>query len=180
MNTTVHFSSASEVVVSERCPRCDWRFIAREGDTHCPDCTNNPLWDRDEDRRITTKHPGSTFEFMGWRFSNVHIYNSGPDVVGTNLFCWKRLFNPERPNAVYSQANFRYSNYDSTLYRCMPDRLKFHRTKECAAWLIAHWWEHYLEICPCLHGERDDKEDSNFRRAVIQALLWYSENLEAQ
>jgi hypothetical protein len=176
--TTGNDIRITHVVDSERCPRCEWRFIAREGDTHCLDCTNNPLWDREEDEMLAPRK--DIFEFMGWRFTikEAHSYNESLPL--TYVMCWKRLFNPENKGEVYSQANFSHGSYDTVLYRDMPDRLKLHRTKEACAWLIAHWWEHYLEICHCLHGERDDQEDSNFRRAVIQSLLWYSENLPGE
>lgn len=163
--------------VLARCPRCDWRFIACEGDTHCPDCTQNPLWDRDEEMMLARKHRSAVFEFMGWKFGVTNIASANEPCYKTFLMCWKRLFNPEHLGEVYSQSSFLHTQYEMSLYRGMPDRLILHHTRKCAAWLIAHWWEHYLEICPCLNGERDDREDSNFRRAVIESLLWYDEHV---
>jgi len=37
-----------------------------------------------------------------------------------------------------------------------------------AAWLIAHWWEHYMHTCQC---QVDDNRPSRFRWAFIDTLL---------
>jgi len=155
-----------------RCPRCDWNFIG-EGKV-CPDCENNPLFDRNEEQMLKGKQ---LFEFMGWKFAVRHQHLAHESDPATYLYCYKRLFNPEKPGEVYSQCNFSWSNAEIALYRGTPDRKKRDLTKRCAAWLIAHWWEHYLEICPCLKGERNDDEDSNFRKTVIESLLWYDSKL---
>ena len=52
----------TNVTVLDQCPRCNWRFVAKEGDTHCPDCTNNPLWDREEDKIFA--HENNIFQFI--------------------------------------------------------------------------------------------------------------------
>ncbi len=41
-----------------------------------------------------------------------------------------------------------------------------------AAWLIAHWWEHFMHNCPC---QVDDAKPSGFRQAFIGTLLYLEE-----
>lgn len=62
----------------------------------------------------------------------------------------KHLLNPDSPEAIYSYKYF----HDGS------------DPKDAARWLIAHWYEHALSTCPCLHGD----PPSNFRRACIDTL----------
>lgn len=157
-----------------RCPRCYTAFLGRE--KHCAQCMRAPLWDDFEAPRLGTAI--KVYEFAGWRFERL---DSREDlrlpVALTFLFCHKRFFNPEKPGEVYSQASFSDEDYCHLLYVGMPERMRDYKLKSTAAWLIAHWWEHYCDICPCLQGERNDAEESNFRRALINSLLWYDKVL---
>lgn len=164
-----------QVVFHSRCERCGLCYYDGSG-VLCGECSSNPLFDPEESTIMARQ--AQTFSFAGWTFSVRTVHNPNEVVPKTYLFCYKRLFNPETPSEVYSQVNFSDDGFSRLLYgEAMPPRLKLEKQKRCAAWLIAHWWEHYLEICPCLGGKRDDGEDSNFRRSVIESLLWYDARL---
>jgi hypothetical protein len=90
-------------------------------------------------------NPKFNYVFMGWKFLVGENPRGGYQVVS-----WHRLHNPETPSTIYS---FKLS--DSIDYAC--------------AWLISHWYEHLLNICPCLGPDKD--RDNNFRRAFIEAVL---------
>lgn len=149
------------ILETSRCQRCDWRFIG-EGKL-CPECVENPTSDRDEDRFLTS---GDVFEFMGWKFKVRIVDHHGHPEPLVFMNCYKRLHNPESPALVLS-------------YRQHPVVSNMAKLKrDMAAWLIAHWWEHYFDFCPCQNGVQDDEHGSNFRVAMIESLIWYSENME--
>jgi hypothetical protein len=160
----------TEAVYARMCPRCSWRYL--DDRPYCPDCMDNPTWDRAESSMLANNN--DVFEFMGWRFKVNPVASDGR----VYLMCFKRLFNPELAGEVYSQSNFNAEDYDHSLYRALPPRREQYLKKYCAAWLIAHWWEHYTGIRPCLHGDRNDSEDSPFRKAMIESLLWYDAHLK--
>lgn len=99
-------------------------------------------------------YSGPTFTFMGWEF-NYHEYTS-EGYSGGHLVSWHRLVNADPPNAIYAYKCYKPGSTEAT-------------REYAAAWLIAHWFEHYMGICPCLHGDGP----SNFRTACIEALLSY-------
>lgn len=100
-----------------------------------------------------------SFETYGLTFQ-AHIKMN---LIGTGetgyVVCSNELENPEKLELVLSQHMF-----DPT------DQKSF---RFALAWLIAHWWEHKLRICPCL--PQDDKELSHFRDAFVESLLVYWE-----
>lgn len=118
-----------------------------------------------------------SFEFMGWRF---RMMGGG---VGTGtLCCFKPLINPFPPGAYYSFHCFRVlevgelTGTNAAAIAHYQEMIK----KEAAAWLIAHWYEHALILCPCqtdAERENEDHKPSNFRRALISSLLWYDKHL---
>jgi hypothetical protein len=94
------------------------------------------------------------FSFSGWVFAD-RVDPKHPETSGS-LLSAHLLHNPERPDLVYAYKGYR------------PGLLREGR-EYAAAWLIAHWWEHYLHCCACLV---DDHKPSNFRRALIETLLY--------
>lgn len=80
--------------------------------------------------------------FAGWEFRD----------NGRVLMLDLPITNPHPPEAILS-----YHSYG-------PD---FSRER-AAAWLISHWYEHKLEVCPCI---REGDSDNNFRRAFIESIL---------
>ena len=154
--------------VASLCVRCRERHF--EDGELCHDCLTNPLFDRMESIMLNSRP--ERFCFMGWEFSVTHAQDDR-----IYLKCYKRLFNPEKAGEVLSHYAFDPEVlYDHSIYRECPPRFIIDLKKRAAAWLIAHWWEHYLNICPCLHGDRDDQEDSPFRQSVISGLLWYDQH----
>ena len=100
------------------------------------------------------EHPynGKTFTFMGWEFADREVMTSDGKLTGY-LLSWHILPNPEAPNLIYSYKGYWPEQPGSRTY--------------AAAWLISHWFEHYMGVCPCLHGDGP----SNFRTAFIETLL---------
>jgi hypothetical protein len=87
----------------------------------------------------------NNFEFMGWKF-----WSTPHPREGYIVRSFHRLHNPESENLIYSY--------------------KLDKTRErAAAWLISHWFEHLLDICPCQSLDKDG--DNNFRRAFIETVL---------
>jgi hypothetical protein len=82
------------------------------------------------------------FNFLGWEFRDEDRY----------LVLEKELLNPHPPEATLS-------------YKCYS---KPERRSYAAAWLISHWYEHALEICPCI---QQGDSNNNFRRAFIDVVL---------
>jgi hypothetical protein len=114
-------------------------------------------------------HPGYNFDFAGWHF---HFYleplKDGEMRRRGYVLLWAVLHNPEHGTDYlsfhgYSEAPEGY--LDKEEYE------KFAGRKFAAAWLIAHWYEHYMHTCPCLI---DDHKPTNFRRACINALLEFN------
>jgi hypothetical protein len=100
---------------------------------------------------------GKTFMFMGWEFKDSEFTDPAyPEIRQGHLISHHRLHNPDPPEAYYAYRGYKV---DSTY---------FHSTREyAAAWLISHWFEHYIGTCPCLKGDGP----SNFRTAFIETLL---------
>ena len=153
------------------CERCGWKYAASFGKSDakvaewCSECNGNLLFDRSEDlwweHRTNTAHV-----FMGWRFEirkNAHI--GGEDMTFIRLM--KRLIHPEAPDKVISVSWFPCDGFE------IGDKNYHNKIVWSCAWLIAHWWEHALDICPCQHGVHDDEKGSTFRQYVIDSLLWY-------
>jgi hypothetical protein len=144
------------------CSKCHWRFISYPIDNPridaewCDSCNRDPLSDRSEDATWASTR-SKPFVFMGWSFLEKQIPET-PGEIG--LMLYKKLPYPENPDAFLSYSK-----------GSVKERM--------AAWLIAHWFEHLLQICPCRDGKRDkavdEGEGSNFRKAVINSLIWYHE-----
>lgn len=153
------------VAIPQRCEKCHARFVysphfrrARIDEKWCQSCNDDPTTDLIEDE-YWSKFPTQAYIFAGWKF-RVYEKRDDPDMIVLNLY--KKLPYPEDPVKVLSAA---WGNESE------KPRL--------AAWLIGHWYEHLFQICPCLHGIRDQQVDegdgSNFRKAVIESLLSYHE-----
>ena len=54
-------------------------------------------------------------------------------------------------------------------YHTFNEEFSYWNKKRSAAWLIAHWWEHFMHNCPC---QVDDAKPSGFREAFIDTLLY--------
>jgi hypothetical protein len=149
------------VLTPDVCAKCHCRFFPFRGPVRidsawCDSCNLDPMKDMQEDD-IWSKSKHQPYFFMGWRF-RVSLL---PNMLGGNgLMLYKKLPYPENPDACLS-------------YAWGSEENKAH----LAAWLIGHWFEHLLQICPCLHGQRDQSVDegdgSPFRKAMIDSLLWY-------
>ena len=103
-----------------------------------------PVPDFQQVRGYDIRAAGCTkiFTFCGWAF-----FDDGEKL----LISYHRLPNPHPPEAYYA-----YKTYGRVFGR-----------EHAAAWLIAHWFEHYMNTCPCLNGDKPSK----FRHACIEALL---------
>ena len=155
--------SMTQVVIPQRCEKCHAQFFyapyfrhPRIDEKWCYSCNDDPTTDIMEDEFWRTSKR-EAYIFAGWKF----WVNESPiesDTVILRLY--KKLPYPEDANKVMSASWGPRSE--------MP---------RLAAWLIGHWYEHLLQICPCLHGVRDEAVDegdgSPFRKAVIESLLWY-------
>ena len=99
----------------------------------------------------------NNYTFAGWEFERRD--DTGGDMNINVLILWKELKNPHPPDAVLSYKGFG----------------KAYGVEYAAAWLIAHWYEHKLQICPCQNGEEPDANESSlrFRAAFIESLLFY-------
>ena len=156
--------SMTQVVIPARCEKCHARFVSmphfqrpsRIDEKWCGSCNDDPTTDIMEDN-YWAKVPTQPYIFAGWRFK---VYENRVEPDGVSLMLYKKLPYPENPANVFSA---------SWGLRSEMPRL--------AAWLIGHWYEHLFQICPCLHGVRDQAVDegdgSPFRQAVIESLLWY-------
>jgi hypothetical protein len=93
------------------------------------------------------------FRFAGWEFAD----RTDPKypLVGS-LLSAHLLHNPESPDLVYAYKGYKVGSPHSG-------------REYAAAWLIAHWWEHYLHSCACL---LDDHKPSAFRHALRDTLLF--------
>lgn len=101
------------------------------------------------------EYPPPNWCFAGWEFNVTPLYQpqSIRYRVG-HVMLHARLHNPEGPGLDSSCHNYT----EGGLW-----------TVECAAaWLIAHWWEHYMHSCDCLV---DDGKPSHFRWWFIETLL---------
>lgn len=104
------------------------------------------------------------FHFAGWHF-NDWFPNADPVTGrrGGSLLLWAVLHNPE------GNAYLSYHSYcEAPLWYDPEEYEKIAGRKFAAAWLIAHWYEHYMHTCPC---QVDDAKPTNFRNACIQTLL---------
>jgi hypothetical protein len=110
-----------------------------------------------EDEFWATSSKREAYVFAGWKF----WVKENPFVSDTVILkLYKKLPYPEDANKVLS------ASWGSPSEK-----------PRLAAWLIGHWYEHLFQICPCLHGVKDQAVDegdgSPFRQAVIESLLWY-------
>jgi hypothetical protein len=100
------------------------------------------------------------FDFAGWHFNDSGLigvdanYPNGSRKVG-HIRLTAILHNPE------GNAYFSYHNYDDS---------GFCSREYAAAWLIAHWYEHYMHTCPC---QVNDEKPTRFRYACIKGLLLF-------
>lgn len=156
--------SMTRVVTAQRCEKCHARFVSmphfqrpsRIDEKWCGSCNDDPTTDIMEDE-FWAISKREAYVFGGWKFK-VSDWPTDPDIV--SLMLHKKLPYPENPGAVLSVS--------------WGPR---HEMPRLAAWLIGHWYEHLFQICPCLHGVKDQAVDegdgSPFRQAVIESLLWY-------
>lgn len=108
------------------------------------------------------------YEFMGWRF---HLTRFATDSSGENqnaqMLCWKEIINPEAPGLIQAYKNIRISSGP------LPPKEEMDKLlSAAAAWLIAHWWDHALKMCPC----QNDDAGGKFRHTVTEALLQYDDD----
>lgn len=82
------------------------------------------------------------YYFSGWTFRD----------NGRMLMLDVPIVNAHPPEAIFS-----YHTYGREFSR-----------ERAAAWLISHWYEHRLEVCPCI---KEGDSDNNFRRAFIESIL---------
>jgi hypothetical protein len=82
------------------------------------------------------------YHYAGWEFAD----------NGREIFLDKHIPNPHPPGLVVS-----FFSYEKTYPR-----------EEAAAWLISHWYEHLLQVCPCIN---EGDTDNNFRTAFMETLL---------
>lgn len=153
-----------QIISPERCIKCHAKFVryalrpARIDESWCQSYNDDPTTDLMEDDYWATAHR-EPYVFAGWNF-RLSETQTDPGIIFLRLY--KKLPYPEDPTKVLSAS--------------WGDESQKPRL---AAWLIGHWYEHLLQICPCLHGVRDQAVDegdgSNFRRAMIESLLWYHE-----
>src|ERR1700739_1209673 len=112
------------------------------------------LW---EPVRYDRAREDQNYSFAGFDF-RVQIGSPGGSVLLLDAI----LLNPE-DGKYLSYHSFRISVPAGTS-----------SSKEwAAAWLIAHWGEHFMHNCPC---QVDDAKPSRFRYAFIDTLL-YLENV---
>lgn len=104
-----------------------------------------------------------TFHFAGFDFRVERPTSSGP------IEEWFLVFDAILPNP----EGYAYLSYHT--FREYPHPC----TKQwAAAWLIAHWWEHFMHNCAC---QVDDAKPSGFRQAFIGTLLYLeSADLETE
>ena len=152
-----------KIVIPERCEKCHAKFVRWYGsrspridEKWCNACNEDPLNDLMEDD-LWARVSIQPYIFAGWKFK---VMEHPADPNGVTLMLYKKLPYPEAPAKFLSAA-----------WGLDIDKPRL------AAWLIGHWYEHLLQICPCLHGVRDQAVDegdgSPFRKAVIESLLWY-------
>lgn len=161
-----------DVITASVCEKCGGRFARFSSpwpswDTRrvsqkirnpewCPGCNADILHDAEEDRFWERGEP---YLFMGFRLK----VTQSPIGDWGQVLLWKKLIHPEAPNLIYSYHSF--------------DRYGCFTLEMACAWLIAHWWEHALDICPCQGGVKDDAKGSTFRHAVMESIMWYHKGL---
>lgn len=111
------------------------------------------------------------FEFAGWKFIDTEPHTtSDTEITGRKtgiLRLYAVLHNPEHG------AYLSYHTY-SEAPAYLPEKEKVRYDWElgkyfAAAWLIAHWYEHYFHNCPC---QVNDAKPSHFRFAFIETMLY--------
>lgn len=149
------------IVEARICSKCGWKYC--EWGEHpkfykkdwCPPCNADITRDPYEQMRWSRYKEIEVYAFMGWKF---HIV---PMLDTCYLRCFKLLLNPEAPELTLS------------VYSCGNPNPTYFDMAKGGAWLIAHWWEHALDICPCQHGVHDDEKGSQFRQTMIESLMMY-------
>ena|SRR5215472_7724591 len=117
------------------------------------------------EEQMLARMPG-VFEFMGWKFGDRPHGQQGL------LSCFKPLLNPFPKDAYWSYCTYELLGLGDVPLGPRRDTLQSFVKKRAAAWLIAHWYEHALVVCPCQQEAEEDKP-SNFREAVISGLIWW-------
>jgi hypothetical protein len=104
-------------------------------------------------------HNGTNnYTFMGYHFEDSYQH---PDPDRGWLLFHAVLHNPEAPNMTHS-----YHGYIRKLAGRWGGR------EWAAAWLIAHWHEHALNICGCQgHGRNADEDALKFRYEFIDKVM---------
>ena len=167
--------SVQTVILPIICEKCGGKDVYRErryygqnpnrkswNEKWCSGCNANILHDITEEFILSRKKGSCLYKFLGFTFEMSRIEVQDVEMIYLRL--WKRLVHPEAPQLIYSFSSV--AGVDLILNR-------EETIAKAAAWLIAHWWEHALDICPCQNGVRDDKEGSSFRKYLIDILLWY-------
>jgi hypothetical protein len=90
---------------------------------------------------------------------NVGEFRFNTDREGRALILNNELLSPHSPD---SPAMFSY--------HAIGDGFTL---EMCIAWLLSHWYEHALDICPCT---REGGKNNNFRRAFIST--WEHMNVQ--
>jgi hypothetical protein len=110
------------------------------------------LFDQEEAEKVreySKKYP--IYTFNGWSFPVIWTLEY------SEMLCFKACYK---------------NGIKGLTYKILRDRCG-EEYRKAAAWFIAHWWEHKLEICPCLGTH----QDSNFMDTVIASQLYYAEHL---
>lgn len=95
---------------------------------------------------------GEQYIYFGWEFTVKRWQNEKTHEPGASLLSFHRLHNPESPTLIYSYKNFIPGS---------PLGIEY-----AAAWLIGHWFEHYMDRCDCT-----GKPHSAFRYGFISGML---------
>jgi hypothetical protein len=119
--------------------------------------------------------PDKRYVYCGWEFGWEWILEPARALPEHRLVMVSRhrLEHPEAPNLVYGYwigPSIPDDIRDQLVCRDL-DYLK----REGAAWLMAHWWEHRLQVCPCQNGEDrkvgEPGQETNFHRAFITTVM---------
>jgi hypothetical protein len=100
-----------------------------------------------------------------WEFMLTVKRSSRFPVETVFLRSFHRLDNPESPDAVYSV----WFHESLSEWGNLPARVRDELVSSGCAWLMSHWWEHKLNVCPCIGAEKD--KDNNFRHEFIATTL---------
>lgn len=110
-----------------------------------------------EDRRVS---------LCGWDFTLRITESPFHPVKSIVVGSYHKLENPESPELIYS-----YSFQNVPEFERIPARYLNDLIREQCAWLMSHWWEHKLKVCPCIDGRGE--EENNFRREFMRSVLMF-------